>query len=57
MGRDEPAKYFQSFQGAHQACVMEHLQFGVVLDESVSLERAQAVFRCLSTQRSDSIRA
>jgi len=39
VGREEPAKYFQSFQGAHQACAMEHLQFGVLLDESISLER------------------
>ncbi len=38
IGREEPAKYFLSFQGAHQACVMEHLQFGVVLDENVSLD-------------------
>ena len=37
IAREEPAKYFHSFQGAHQACVMEHLQFGVVLDENASL--------------------
>ena len=37
-GREAPARYFLSFQGAHQACVMEHLQFGVVLDENVSLD-------------------
>ncbi len=36
--REEPGRYFQCFQGAHQACAMEHLQFGVVLDENVSLE-------------------
>ena len=36
IGREEPAKYFQSFQGAHAACVMEQLQFGVVLDENLS---------------------
>ena len=36
MGREEPSRYFQSFQGAHQACAMEHLQFGVVLDENVT---------------------
>ena len=35
IGREEPATYFHSFQGAHQACVMQHLQFGVVLDENV----------------------
>ncbi len=38
IAREEPATYFHSFQGAHQACVMEHLQFGVVLDENVSLD-------------------
>jgi hypothetical protein len=36
IGREEPAKYFQSFQGAHQVCAMEHLQFGVLLDENVT---------------------
>ena len=41
IAREEPAKYFQSFLGAHQASVMEHLQFGVVLDENVSLEGLQ----------------
>jgi len=39
IAREEPGKYFQSFQGAHQASVMEHLQFGVVLDENVSIDR------------------
>ena len=38
IGREQPARYFHSFQGAHQASVMEHLQFGVLLDENVSLE-------------------
>lgn len=37
-GREDASRYFQSFQGAHQACVMEHLQFGVVLDENLTLE-------------------
>jgi hypothetical protein len=41
IGREEPGRYFQSFQGAHQASVMEHLQFGVLLDENVTLERLQ----------------
>ena len=36
--REEPGRYFQCFQGAHQACAMEHFQFGVVLDENVSVE-------------------
>ncbi|MCA9198852.1 MAG: hypothetical protein KDA87_14995, partial [Planctomycetales bacterium] len=38
VGREEAAKYFQCFQGAHQACVMEHLQFGVILDENATLD-------------------
>jgi hypothetical protein len=36
VGREQPGNYFLSFQGAHQACVMEQLQFGVILDENVS---------------------
>jgi hypothetical protein len=36
VAQEDPGRYFQSFQGAHQACVMEHLQFGVVLNENVS---------------------
>jgi hypothetical protein len=36
LGREEAAKFFHSFQGAHQACAMEHLQFGVLLDENVT---------------------
>ncbi len=39
LGRETPARYFQGFQGAHRACALEHLQFGVLLDESVSVER------------------
>jgi hypothetical protein len=38
IGRDKPASYFQSVQGAHKACVLEHLGFGFVFDESVSPE-------------------
>lgn len=41
IGREQPGNYFQSFQGAHQACVMEHLQFGVILDENVTLAGLQ----------------
>ncbi|MCP5525047.1 MAG: beta-galactosidase trimerization domain-containing protein [Verrucomicrobiales bacterium] len=37
-GRDQPAKYFQSFQGAHKAMVYEHIPWGVILDEKVTLE-------------------
>lgn len=36
--QDKPAEYFQSFQGAHQACAMEHLMFGVVLNENLTLD-------------------
>lgn len=35
VGRENPGSYFQSFQGAHKACVLEHIPFGVVLDENV----------------------
>lgn len=38
LGRDKPADYFQSFQGAHKAMVYEHIPWGVVLDENASLE-------------------
>lgn len=41
VGREAPGDYFQAFQGAHRTCALEHLQFGVVLDESVSLEALQ----------------
>ena len=36
-GREEAARYFQSFLGAHRMCVLEHLQFGVVHDENAIL--------------------
>jgi hypothetical protein len=39
--RENPNRYFQSFQGAHRACVLEHLPFGVLLDENLSLEALQ----------------
>jgi hypothetical protein len=38
IGRDKPAVWFQGIQGAHKACVYEHLSFGFVFDESLSLE-------------------
>jgi hypothetical protein len=41
IAREEPGQYFQSFQGAHQASVMEHVQFGVVLDENLTLAGLQ----------------
>jgi hypothetical protein len=37
-GRDKPAEYFMAFQGAHKAMVYEHIPWGVVLDENVTLE-------------------
>lgn len=38
VGRDKPATWFQSVQGAHKACVYEHLGFGFLFDENVSLD-------------------
>jgi hypothetical protein len=37
-GRDKPAAYFQSVQGVQKACVYEHVGFGFLFDESLSLE-------------------
>ena len=37
-GRDKPAEYFQSFQGAHKAMEYEHIPWGVVLDENATLD-------------------
>jgi hypothetical protein len=37
-GREDAGRYFQSFQGAHRAYVMEHLQYGVVFDENAMLK-------------------
>lgn len=36
-GRERPADYFQCFQGLHKALVYEHIPWGIVLDENVSL--------------------
>ncbi len=38
VGRENAAQYFQSLQGAHKASVYEHLGFGFVFDENVSLD-------------------
>ncbi len=38
IGRDKPATWFQSVQGAHKACVYEHLGFGFLFDENLILE-------------------
>ncbi len=42
MGRDKPAAYFQSVQGAHKACVYEHLGFGFLFDENLTLGALKA---------------
>lgn len=38
VGRDKPADFFQSFQGAHKAMEYEHISWGVVLDENATLD-------------------
>jgi hypothetical protein len=38
VARDDPATYFQSFQGAHKALVYAHIPWSVVLDENAALE-------------------
>jgi len=38
VGRENPAEYFQSFQGAHKAMLYEHVPWGIVLDENAKLE-------------------
>jgi hypothetical protein len=38
IGRDKPATWFQNVQGAHKACVYEHLGFGFLFDENLTLE-------------------
>ena len=38
IGREHPAEYFLGFEGAHKAMVYEHIPWGIVLDESASLE-------------------
>ncbi len=37
VGRETPANYFQAFQGAHKIVVLEHLPFGILFDENVTL--------------------
>lgn len=41
-GRETPSKYEQSFFGAHKALVYEHIPYGVLLDENVSLDKLKA---------------
>jgi hypothetical protein len=38
-GRAEPYRYFNSIHGAHKALTLAHLTTGVLLDESISMER------------------
>ena len=38
IGREQPEKYFQSFQGAHKAMVYEHIPWSVVLDENANIQ-------------------
>ena len=39
VAREKPTDYFAGFQGAHKSMVYEHLPWGVILDENVSLDR------------------
>jgi hypothetical protein len=41
VGRDQATDYFQSIQGAHKACVYEHLGFGIIFDENLTLKKLQ----------------
>ncbi len=41
-GRENAARYFQAFQGAQKACVYEHLMYGVLLDENLTIARLQS---------------
>jgi hypothetical protein len=38
IGRATPAPWFQAVQGAHKACVYEHLGFGFLFDENLTAE-------------------
>lgn len=38
VGREKPADWFMAFQGAHKAMVYEHIPWGVIHEESLSLE-------------------
>ena len=42
LGRDKPLEWMQSFLGAHKAMVYEHIPFGIIHDESVTLDRLKA---------------
>lgn len=38
VGREDPARYFLSFLGAHKAMTYEHIPYGVLLDENLTIE-------------------
>jgi hypothetical protein len=38
IGREKPANFLQSFQGAHKTMVYEHISWGVIHEENVSLD-------------------
>jgi hypothetical protein len=38
LGREKPAEWFLSFQGAHKAMVYEHIPWGVIHEENATLE-------------------
>ncbi len=38
LGKDQPTTWYRSIQGAHKACVYEHLGFGFLFDENLTLE-------------------
>jgi hypothetical protein len=41
VGRDKPADFFMAFQGAHKAMVYEHIPWGVIHEENLSLATLQ----------------
>ncbi len=41
VAREKPEDYFQCFLGAHKALVYEHIPWGVILDENVTLPTLQ----------------
>ncbi|MGA1237125.1 MAG: alpha-amylase family protein [Limisphaerales bacterium] len=42
VGRDKPMEYFLSVLGAHQAAVQEHIAFGFIFDERLSLDELRS---------------
>ncbi len=39
IGKEKPLDWMQSILGAHKACAYEHLPFGIILDENVTIDR------------------